>query len=207
MPPILAAVALLVLPIGLEGVLRRWPRLFARLDRLAAVGIVLLLVVEVLPGALAAAGLVGWVALAGGLVAPAVLERIGTPAGAVRGGAMLLAQGLLLVHAAFDGLALAAGGEDGSLVLPVLLHQVPVGLALWIAWRGRMGILGASVALLGVVGATVVGWAAGERWVVGVPPATLAWIQCVVSGSLVHMVGHGGWGRLPAPGLARPTRT
>lgn len=203
MSPILAAVLLLLLPVGLEGILARWPRLFARLDRVAALAIVLLLVVEVVPSALAVSGWAGALALLGGLAVPSVLERVGTPAGAVRGGAMLLAQLVLLVHAAFDGLALAAGGD--GLVLPVLLHQVPVGLAMWIAWRGRFGVPGAALAMLGVAGATVLGWGVGSAWVAGIPPASLGVVQCLVAGSLAHVAGHGVLRRVPVvPAVRSP---
>lgn len=204
MSPILAAVLLLLLPAGLEGILRRWPRLFARLDRVAALVIVLLLVVEVVPSALAVSGWGGALALLGGLAVPSALERVGTPAGAVRGGAMLLAQLVLLAHAAFDGLALSAGGD--GLVLPVLLHQVPVGLGMWVAWRGRYGLPGAALAMLGVAGATVLGWGLGNAWVVGVPPATVGVLQSLVAGSLAHVAGHGVLRRLPVfPVVRSPT--
>ncbi|MEY3012345.1 MAG: hypothetical protein RIT45_1080, partial [Pseudomonadota bacterium] len=127
--------ALLVGPL-----LLRWSRrgrLLHAVDGFVVVAITGLVVIEVLPHAFDVAG--GWaVAVAFlGLLLPARLEGVlerasrGAAAESVHTAALGLGVLGLGLHAAMDGAALHQGAYEGSLATAVVVHRLPVGLAVW----------------------------------------------------------------------------
>lgn len=196
-----AAVVLLLLPIGLEGLVLRRARLSAFVDGLALTAVLGLLGLHIVPEALEAAGAAGVIALGAGFLLPWAGERLGAPAGAVRGLAAMVGLAVLLLHAAIDGVTLAAAASRPELGVAVVIHQLPVGLAVWVAHRARSGPRAAVAGLVAMAAVTVGAWAVGERLLAGVDGRGLALVQCLAAGSLFHVAAHSG-----LPGGARHPR-
>ncbi len=195
---LVAAILLLLLPALIEGRLRRWPAFAALLDGVMLSAIAGLFGLFILPHALEAAGGVGVVALMVGLLAPLLAEKLGVREPTVDGASAIAGQLALLLHAALDGVSLAAASHGApALGFSVLLHQVPVGLGVYSFQRGRFGLVSAVVALVGMALATALGFWAGEGWTGGLDPVALGALQALGAGAILHMFGHG-----PLPGAA-----
>ncbi|MCU0658802.1 MAG: permease [Polyangiaceae bacterium] len=166
-------------------------------------GIVLL---HILPHAYLVGGwaLLGVAAL--GLLGPAVLERVVGPRLPVATRWMLpLALLGLSLHAFIDGAVLVEAAEGhshghghdhgpqehgagGWVAIGVILHRIPEGIASWWVFRQRHGVRGAALALLGIGGATALGFALGERLEGHL--TVLHGLQALVAGSLLHVIFH-----------------
>jgi hypothetical protein len=167
--------------------------------------------INIIPGALDAGGLWAVVALVAGLTFPVLIEksfhRSMHQAHAV---VVVLAAMALIVHALIDGIALlpATGstlngaeirnnpGGSGSilpnpLALGVILHRLPVGMAIWWSVRPNFGLAAALLTFATLIAAT------GAAYVYGAPVVELAeahglaLFQAFVAGSLVHVVAFG----------------
>ncbi len=181
-----AGPALLSFPLRGES-WRRW------VDGVAIVLVVLPCVVLLVPDAV---GHVGWVALAGvavGFSLPALLHRF--EGFGVRA-SVLVGLGLLALHAAVDGAAIALVDGAACVVvgIGVAAHRLPVGVAVFkgVGQEAQAGPLGPAVAGWSAVAmlmlATVVGFfgagalgAIHSEWVVGM-------LEAVVAGTLLHVV-------------------
>lgn len=183
---ILSLLALLSAPL-LERSLRR-PAIAAALDGFTATIIGGIVLLHVLPHGLEA---VGWPALAAlglGLLLPAGCGRVPGGRGLVR----LLATLALLAHGLLDGVALASDSEGAGTMLAeaVVLHSLPVGLAIWRMGGAEYG-RGFAAWLLGL---SAVAELAGFLGAMQIPPGAgqaLAVVQCLAAGSLLHVVSHG----------------
>lgn len=158
---------------------------------LAAIGI--LVVAHLLPEAMHAAGPVAIVAALLGLATPILMERV-RHMSARRTHTFALALGLaaLILHAAIDGVALVPKNGDGGahLALAVIVHRLPVGLAVWWLVRPRFGRPGAWAVLGAVAVATLIGAAIAGQWEHLQEPWTMAVFQAFVSGMLLHVLFH-----------------
>lgn len=131
-----------------------------------------------------------------GLAFPALLEGIFRQA-LSRAHLVVLAMAAagIVVHAVLDGIALlplvaeeAAGEEtaDRALAVGVIIHRLPVGMAIWWVLRPQFGTGVAISTFVVVIVTTVIGYLAGGRlfessaWM-------LALFQAFVAGSLVHV--------------------
>ena len=85
-----------------------------------------------------------------------------------------------------EGVALAP--EGAVVTAPVILHRIPVGLAIWWILRPRHGFVGGLLGIGFIAAATVVGYALGGE-VVG-DGEGIGLYQAFVGGSLVHVVFH-----------------
>ncbi|TNF36620.1 MAG: hypothetical protein EP329_05020, partial [Deltaproteobacteria bacterium] len=208
---LLTSLAALLLGPALATAFRRSDRVLAGLDGFVIAAIVGLVALHILPHAVAGGGL--WVMAAGvaGLVLPSVVEHRLHGRGArsaSRGVIALIVLGLA-IHAMLDGAALALPDEhhhDESevlLALGVILHRIPVGLAIWGAARPVWGGLGA-MALVGVVaGATALGFGVGDAVLGTLSGPFLGAFEALVAGTLLHVVaGH----RIPVLASAAPHR-
>lgn len=153
----------------------------------------------------------GWAALAVGLVGFAlpgffhlrgvrrrIRERQALPL------LVALAVGALAIHAAVDGLVLFGaapephdhhGGEHASgavLAVAVVLHRLPLALAVWWLARPSFGRGAAITLLAGIGAATLVGYAAAGRVLVDLDSSGMALFEAGVGGMLLHVVlgGH-----------------
>lgn len=189
---------------------RRSDRVLAGLDGFVIAAIVGLVSLHILPHAVGAGGLGVMAAAVVGLLLPSVVERRLHGRGARsagRGVIALIALGLA-IHAVLDGAALALPDEhhdDSGVLLAagVILHRIPVGIAIWGAARPHWGSLGAALFVAFVAAATAVGFGVGEEVLGAFSGPFLGAFEALVAGTLLHVVvGH----RLPALAPATPHR-
>ena len=173
--------------------------LLAILDGFMIVAIGGLVLFEILPECVQ---LAGWgavpVALAG-LLVPSILERVRHHVGAqAHRTALYLAVAGILVHAFIDGVALTTPEMLGSsspreylfhaLPLAVILHRVPVGLAVWLLLRPAVGARAAVAVLAAIGGMTVAGFFLGETASRFVESTWMGYFAALVAGALLHVV-------------------
>ena len=134
------------------------------------------------------------VALLGGFLIPVLAER--TSRGATRPThrlALLAGLSGFAIHAALDGAALATlpSGTPPSFPLAVVLHRLPVGVAIWWLVAREIDRRAGVAALAALVLATVGGYVFGGA-VAGMvsDSGALMLYQAAVAGSLVHVVVH-----------------
>jgi uncharacterized membrane protein YraQ (UPF0718 family) len=99
----------------------------------------------------------------------------------------------LIIHTAIDGAALVViggGGGQVSSILPVaiIIHRIPVGLALWWLMRPRFNRGICWFALFGMCAATLLGYSLGEGWYTSAHQGWFVLIQAFVAGSILHVV-------------------
>tara|TARA_R110002096_G_scaffold120252_1_gene260473 strand:+ start:13677 stop:14267 length:591 start_codon:yes stop_codon:yes gene_type:complete len=183
----LSTVALLLGPV-IYAVARNNRVLRRLLDALIVLTIAFIIGVHIIPEAISHGGKLAIFVIAIGILFPMLLERLFRKATDT---AHLVIVGIaaigLLVHAVVDGLALLPGSGDG-LALAVILHRLPVGMALWWAIKPNFGETLASAAFALVILATASGFFLGESVVAAADIQLLAMFQAFVSGSLIHVV-------------------
>ncbi len=171
------------------------------LDGFVLVAICGLLIVAVLPQSIHELGWQAVVAALAGVLFPLLFERSGDDHGRRAVLPILIPAVIgLIAHATLDGVMLsqagshAHGGEHGhdggsmAIALAVVLHRLPVGIALWSVTRRTFGT-GYAVAVLAGIGLfTGVGFAVA-------PPlagagGSLPLLQAFMAGALLHVVIH-----------------
>lgn len=171
---------------------RNWA--LSALDGFVLTSVTGLVLVFVLPEAIASAG--WWVIIPAfaGLCFPLLMEQVGGFTDKLAHGLVLwVALGGLVIHTVLDGFVLVDvdHANAGAIGLAVIVHRLPVGLAVWNLVAPRFGESRAW-ATLGVIAAgTLVGVAAGDAmasWAQG--SVWLAGFQAFVAGSLLHVVTH-----------------
>ncbi len=153
--------------------------------------IAVIIAVHIIPEAIEHGGKVAIAVILAGLAFPILLERLFRKA---TDSAHLVIVGLaaagLLVHAVVDGIALLPGSGKG-LAYAIVLHRLPVGMAIWWAIRPNFGRVIAALAFSLIILATTAGYFVGDRIVELADERTLAMLQAFVSGSLIHVVVFG----------------
>lgn len=216
---LLALVALALGPVILQRLQSR-PALTGALDGFVLISVTGLVNLHFLAPAVEQRNLAVIACLLGGFLTLLLLEHLIRHARQRldRWGLLLGFTGLI-AHAALDGAGLAtveADGTDTTLALAVILHRLPVGIAIWWLATTVVGRRAAVAALLALMGATVLGFYFGtELGLVHETSGVLELYQALVAGALVHVAihpGHGsssdgrvraeGWGALGATLLA-----
>lgn len=187
-----------VAPLALAPVLFRAttsrPTLARALDGFVVASIALLVLIHLVPHSVEAVGSRAILVALLGLATPLVLERVNhVSTRRAHGFALVLAMMGLVLHTLVDGMALAsstADAGDPSLATAVLVHRLPVGLAVWWLVRPRYGAVAAWTVLgLEAIG-TFVGFYAVDAtspfW--AGPEAGL--FQAFVAGMLMHVLFH-----------------
>ena len=137
--------------------------------------------------------------LLAGFALPVLAERSTRgAAGAAHRWALIAGLSGILVHSAFDGTALATlpAGAPVSLPLAVILHRLPVGVAVWWLAAREIGRPAGAVALAALMLATVAGYVLGAAAdgalldTAVLDSGALRLYQAGVGGSLVHVVVH-----------------
>lgn len=190
------AIAILLAPPLFAERLGERPGVAGFVDGVVLGGIAALVVFDVLPEAAAADRTATLVGLLVGLGFPVLAERSGFGGHEVDGASLVVGQLALALHAALDGASLGTGNPE--LIGAVLLHQAPVGLAIWAGTRARFGVGAAWGALLVMSATTALGYAAGEGVFARADASALAGFQALAAGTLLHVVGHGEARELPA---------
>jgi len=184
---LLALAALLVGP-GLAWVWARgkaWRSLVDGLSLALVGGICLLLL---LPHAIETAGVGAIVAAGVGMLTPAWTHRL---SGRWERTFAWAGLALLAVHAAIDGAALAwFDGDTGAVMgAAVVAHRLPMGLAVYSEAQRTSGrVWGGFAAVLVLMVATVVGFAAGRPLAEAGGPVLHGIFEAFVAGVLLHIV-------------------
>ena len=184
---ILSIVALLIGPaIYAAGRQNRIAR--RALDGLILLAIAVIIAVHVVPEALRQGGQLAFVVILLGLAFPALLERLFRSASdTAHQFIVALAATGPLIHAVVDGVGLLP--ESGtSLAYAIVLHRLPVGMAIWCVVRPNFGTAAAVSVFILVIAATVVGYFLGAPILELAETRTVALFQAFIAGSLIHVV-------------------
>jgi hypothetical protein len=161
------------------------------LDGFIFITIAGIVTVHIIPEALTGGGDLAIAFLVLGLAFPVILERgLHDSFHAAHGLVLALAALGLVIHAALDGIALLPSGNH-ELAYAVVLHRLPVGMAIWWSLRPNLGLTAAIVAFALII------MASATSFILGAPVAELAearsiaWLQAFVAGSLIHIVAFG----------------
>ena len=158
------------------------------LDGLILVSIAVIIAVHVVPEAIQHGGKLAFVVILIGLAFPLLLERLFRSAtDTAHLFIVALAAAGLLIHAVVDGVALLP--ENGtSLAYAIVLHRLPVGMAIWCIVRPNFGTVTAVSVFALVIGATAAGYFVGASILELAETRTVALLQAFISGSLIHVV-------------------
>ena len=161
------------------------------LDGFIFITIAGIVTVHIIPEALVGGGDLAIVFLALGLVFPVVLERgLHDSFHAAHGLVLALAALGLVIHAGLDGVALLPAGNR-DLAYAVILHRLPVGMAIWWSLRPNLGLTAALVAFALIISASAASFVLGAPVVELAEAQSIAWLQAFISGSLIHIVAFG----------------
>lgn len=191
--------ALLLSSLGLLGsgplfarLSRARPAMLTYIDGFVLVSIGGLVLLEVIPHALAESDVVALLVMVAGFALPSIAERL------LHYGVrqthfvvMVLAMLGVAIHSALDGSALAqsASGAVGLLGYGVVLHQIPVSLMVWWVLSDRARFVPWLV--LGVMAImTVVGYLAEPAIFALLPGRAAVLFEALVGGSLLHVIAH-----------------
>jgi zinc transporter ZupT len=147
---------------------------------------------HIVPDAWRSAGPVSLVFILLGLAFPLLLEWVFSQAHERAHLVVLLVAAIgIALHAVLDGLALLPIGEQSglfgsTLALGVIIHRLPVGIAIWWVVRPQFGTAAALAVFAVVIGATGTSYYLGAGLLVADSTA-LAFFQAFVAGSLVHV--------------------
>ncbi len=161
------------------------------LDTLIVITIAVIIAVHIVPAAISHGGTLAAIVIVSGIIFPMLLERLFRQAtDAAHLVIVAIAAMGLLIHALVDGVALLPQSGTG-LSIAIILHRLPVGMALWWAIRPNFGKAVAVLAFALISLATAAGYLIGESTIEMAEARTLAMLQAFVAGSLIHVVAFG----------------
>lgn len=186
----LSIVALLLGPV-VYTIGRHNPIVRQVLDGFIFITIAGIVTVNIIPEALANGGNLALVFLALGIVFPVILERSFHGAfHAAHGLVLALAALGLVIHSIVDGIALLPS-QRSDLAYAVILHRLPIGMAIWWSVRPSLGLPAAIAAFAMIIGATATTIVLGTPVVELAEARSIAYVQAFISGSLIHIVAFG----------------
>ncbi len=161
------------------------------LDGFIFITIAGIICVNIIPEALAVGGMLAVVFLMLGIAFPVIVEHgFRSALHEAHVVVLILAALGLIIHATIDGIALLpAQGSD--LAHAVILHRLPVGMAIWWSLRPSLGAPVAVAAIVTISIATALSYILGAPVVEIAEARSLALVQAFVSGSLIHIVAFG----------------
>lgn len=191
---LLSTLALLVGPL-LHRILARAGWAMAALDGFVLVVVGGVVLGRLLPHAYEQAGWPAILVAGVGYVAVRQLERLQRLGGQrAHDAALLLGVLGFSLHELLDGVALATGGgdhpADALLPLAIVLHRVPIGLAVWWLMRPRLGTWWTLAGLAFIAAATVLGYLLGAKIPSHFDGLGAGIFQGLVGGALLHLVAH-----------------
>ena len=161
------------------------------LDGFIFITIAGIVTVNIIPEALAGGGNLAILFLALGIAFPVVLERgLHDSFHAAHGLVLALAALGLVIHSILDGIALLPSGSR-DLALAVVLHRIPIGMAIWWSLRPNLGLRAALAAFAMIIIASAATYFLGAPMVELAEATGIAWLQAFISGSLIHIVAFG----------------
>ncbi len=181
------------------------------LDGLLFVTIAGIVIVHIIPAVFEVAGFTTLVFVVAGLVFALFVERHPAAGTGDRYSWIILLGALGLVfHSAIDGIALLPGDHlhgavvdsqgdrsdetglarlfSNHLAIGVILHRIPVGMAIWWTIRPRLGSAVAIGALAIIAIATSVSYFLGEPVIAMMEIRSVAFFQAFVAGTLLHVI-------------------
>jgi hypothetical protein len=169
---------------------RSRPAMLAFLDGFVLVSIAGLVVLEVVPGTFMEGGPWSLAFLLAGLFGPTLLERAFRQAEReAHIGALALAVVGLVFHALGDGVVLAPTGDaDWALPAAVVVHSIPVGMAVWWLLAPSFGTWPPLLALAAMGAGTVAGYRYGVSLNEMLGDQAWAWFQSLVAGTILHVI-------------------
>jgi uncharacterized protein len=161
------------------------------LDGFIFITIAGIVTVHIIPEALSGGGSAAVIFLALGIVFPVILERsLHDSFHAAHGLVLALATLGLMIHSVLDGIALLPSGNR-DLAFAVILHRLPVGMAIWWSLRPNFGLAAAVIAFAVIIGSSAASFVLGAPVVELAEARSIAWLQAFISGSLIHIVAFG----------------
>ena len=211
------ALSLIALALGplLYSACQKMVLIRSALDGLLFVTIAGIVMIHIVPAVFAVAGFAALLSFAAGVGAAFLIERRPDLDGSDRYAWIVLLGALgLVIHAAMDGVALLPGDhlhadrDPGSesdvhndekasglaglfsnhLAIGVILHRIPVGMAIWWAVRPRLGSAVAICALAIIAVATSAAYLLGEPVIELMEVKSVALFQAFVAGTLLHVI-------------------
>lgn len=184
---------------------QRWPNARQILDGFIFITIAGIVCVHIIPPAIHTGGALTFLFLGFGLVFPLIVERSFSQSHErAHVFIVILAAVGLAVHATIDGIALLPLGDlqsltrgpwdflfGNELAVSVILHRLPVGMAIWWSIRSGFGTSYAVAAFALIIAATAAAYFLGEPVASLAHTRGIAWFQAFVAGSLVHIVAFG----------------
>jgi hypothetical protein len=158
------------------------------LDAFIIVAVIWIIGVHIIPDSIETGGLLAIVFLAAGIAFPPVMQRVlHLATGTAHFAMTILAATALALHAIIDGIALIPGSGD-HLPAAVILHRLPVGMAIWWTFRPAIGRASAVAAFAIIIAATGLAFYSATPVVELAESRNLALFQAFVSGSLIDLV-------------------
>ena len=188
---LILSIAALLLGPAIYAYGRRNPTARQILDGFIFITIAGLICVNIVPESLAVGGAVAGLFLLLGIAFPVMIER--GFHGALHEAhvlVLIIAALGLIIHAIVDGIALLPA-EGGDLAHAVILHRLPVGMAIWWSLRPNLGLPVAIGAFATIIVASALAYAFGAPIVELGEARGIAYVQAFVSGSLIHIVAFG----------------
>ena len=171
------------------------------LDSFVFITIAWIIGVHIIPESLSAGGALALVFLALGIAFPILLERVFHVASkAAHIAIMIIAAIGLSMHAVIDGIALLPASGD-RLAHAIIVHRIPVGMALWWTFRPALGTAMAIVAFVLIIVSTGIAYFLGAPVIEMAENRNLAMFQAFVSGSLIDLVVIGVFNKIKRPSL------
>ncbi|OIP30101.1 MAG: hypothetical protein AUK47_25985 [Deltaproteobacteria bacterium CG2_30_63_29] len=194
MTALILSLAMLVLGPAIIAICGRNRHVIAGIDTFVLISIAGLVLFHLIPESFAVAGWSAGIAVVIGAVVPWALHKWSHHKKGHDLGALLpVAMIGLMAHAFIDGIALseklgAHQGHTDFLALGVILHRLPMAMAVWWIVSPRSGKRAAIITLSIIGVASVAGFNAAELALPLQPEAVLGWLQALVAGSLMHVV-------------------
>jgi hypothetical protein len=185
----LSTVLVGLLPVALAGglgVVRR-PQVVAVLGGIALGAVLVVVALELLPGAVGALGPAALLATLVGFLVPAGLERLL----AHHAGAWLAAVGVAahqLLHGAEVGALADRLGAAG--LMAASAHALPLVALVLIDAREAWGLRAATALWSALMVLTAIGLVAGSAWPIGRFVQGDLWLQALIAGTLLHVTLH-----------------
>jgi len=188
---LILSIAALLLGPAIYAYGRRNPTARQILDGFIFITIAGLICVNIVPESLAVGGAMAGVFLLLGIAFPVIIERGFHGALHEAHVLVLIVAALgLVIHAVVDGIALLPM-EGGDLPYAVILHRLPVGMAIWWSLRPNLGLPVAIGAFATIILASTLAYTFGAPIVELGEARSIAYVQAFVSGSLIHIVAFG----------------
>ncbi|GIU25108.1 metal transporter [Shewanella schlegeliana] len=153
-----------------------------------------LVLVHILPELLEHGGFLAIIFVIIGIWGPTLSERLFHRYSEVTHNlTLILGIGGLLLHTITDGGAMILAQQDGNsplLALGIILHRLPVGVAIWWLLKPQVGGRWAMAVLVAMMLLTSVGYFAGEQLISHLTLENTVYLQAFVTGSILHVVLH-----------------